>query len=104
MSKVYHYDPPVEYDLRPSRPVASATKRSEKGIARSRRLSEKYPPTAISHLPGTGTYALDSYRIFCLSHQGPSCEEWKTVLPTDKELVLYLVCPCSTFHNCIHLF
>ncbi|EKM76513.1 hypothetical protein AGABI1DRAFT_78639 [Agaricus bisporus var. burnettii JB137-S8] len=90
MSRVYHYDPPVEYDLRPSRPVVSPTKRSRKGGTRSRRLAEKYPPTAISHLPGAGTYALDSYRIFCLSHQDPLCEEWTTVLPTDKELVLFL--------------
>lgn len=95
MSRVYHYDPPVEYDLRPSRPVVSPMKRPRKGGTRPRRLAEKYPPTAISHLPGAGTYALDSYRIFCLSHQDPLCEEWTTVLPADKELVLFLVCRCS---------
>jgi methyl-CpG-binding domain protein 4 len=104
MSKVYYYDPPVEYDLRPSRHLVSPTKRSQKGGTKARRLTEKYPPTAISHLPGAGTYALDSYRIFCLSHQDPLCEEWKTVLPTDKELVLFLVCPSSILNYLIHLF
>ncbi|KZV97401.1 DNA glycosylase [Exidia glandulosa HHB12029] len=39
-----------------------------------------YPPTAISHLPGAGRYALDSYRMFCLP------EEWRNVWPRDKEL------------------
>jgi hypothetical protein len=45
-----------------------------------------YPPTAISHLPGCGKYALDSYRIFCMGG-----EEWKHVMPEDKELNKYLV-------------
>ncbi|KIJ45587.1 hypothetical protein M422DRAFT_166136, partial [Sphaerobolus stellatus SS14] len=44
-----------------------------------------YPETPISHLPGVGKYALDSFRIFC-------CEgdEWKNVLPEDKRLAEYL--------------
>ncbi|KAF8587269.1 DNA glycosylase [Ramaria rubella] len=45
-----------------------------------------YPPTPISHLPGCGRYALDSYRIFC----SPD-DEWVNVMPTDKELIKYLV-------------
>jgi len=44
-----------------------------------------YPSTAISHLPGCGKYALDSYRIFCLGDS-----EWKGVFPDDKELKKYL--------------
>ena len=49
----------------------------------------RYPPTPVSHLPGTGRYALDSYRIFCTAASEP--EAWKHVMPTDKELVRYLV-------------
>jgi methyl-CpG-binding domain protein 4 len=45
-----------------------------------------YPPTSISHYPGIGRYALDSYRIFCTAS-----EEWKEVMPEDKELIRYLV-------------
>ncbi|KAI1787837.1 DNA glycosylase [Ganoderma leucocontextum] len=45
----------------------------------------KYPPTPISHIPGCGPYALDSYRIFCAGG-----DEWKAVRPTDKELIKYL--------------
>ncbi|KAL1698728.1 DNA glycosylase, partial [Schizophyllum commune] len=44
-----------------------------------------YSPTDISHLPGVGRYALDSFRIFCTTS-----DEWKSVRPTDKELVRYL--------------
>ena len=44
-----------------------------------------YPPTAVSHLPGCGRYALDSFRIFCCP------DEWVNVMPTDKELIKYLV-------------
>ncbi|KZP32712.1 DNA glycosylase [Athelia psychrophila] len=48
-----------------------------------------YPPTPISHFPGCGAYALDSYRIF---HVGPcnGPSEWKSVMPGDKELIRYL--------------
>lgn len=88
ISKAYISDPPRENDVRPSRP-ASPIKRC---LTDTPRRNERYTPTPISHLPGTGPYALDSYRIFCLSHSNPFCEEWKAVLPTDKELVLYLVC------------
>jgi len=49
------------------------------------KMRQRYPPTAISHLPGSGPYALDSYRIFCTDPH-----EWKSVIPSDKELVRYL--------------
>ncbi|KAL5524664.1 hypothetical protein ACEPAF_9809 [Sanghuangporus sanghuang] len=53
-----------------------------------------YPPTPISHLPGAGAYALDSYRIFCAPD-----DEWKRVLPTDKELIRYLKWKWAYFEN-----
>ena len=46
----------------------------------------EYPPTHISHYPGSGKYALDSYRIFCMGKG-----EWKKVRSDDKELRRYLV-------------
>jgi methyl-CpG-binding domain protein 4 len=42
--------------------------------------------TLISQLPGSGPYALDSYRIYC---GGP--DAWRTVIPGDKELIRYIV-------------
>ncbi|KAJ7597180.1 DNA glycosylase, partial [Mycena floridula] len=75
LSKAYMHDPPSAEDPRPSK---CQLPRTQAGVER------KYPPTAISHLPGTGPYALDSYRIFCTPH------EWKLVLPSDKELIRYL--------------
>jgi methyl-CpG-binding domain protein 4 len=44
----------------------------------------------VSHLPGSGKYAQDSYRIYCGGEN-----EWRAVLPTDKELIRYLVRLCS---------
>lgn len=63
----------------------------------------------IAHLPGVGAYALDSWRIFCLDEfrsgmlevgvkEGDGNEkvenggnnEWRCVVPTDKELRAYL--------------
>jgi len=41
--------------------------------------------TPISHLPGSGPYALDSYRIYC---GGP--DAWRTVVPRDKELIRFI--------------
>ncbi|KAF8473751.1 DNA glycosylase [Russula ochroleuca] len=41
--------------------------------------------TPISHLPGSGPYALDSYRIYC---GGP--DAWRTVMPRDKELIRFI--------------
>ena len=52
---------------------------------------KRYPSTPISHFPGIGPYALDSYRIFCDSYNNPASEEWKDVMPTDKELIRFLV-------------
>ena len=77
LSEMYMQDPPSAYDRRTSRVSASS--------------NGKYPATPISHLPGAGRYALDSYRIFCAEHQDSGSEEWKSVLPTDKELICYLV-------------
>ena len=50
-----------------------------------------YPPTHISHYPGSGKYALDSYRIFCMGKG-----EWKKVRSDDKELRRYLVSAVSS--------
>lgn len=50
----------------------------------------------IAHLPGMGAYAIDSFRIFYRDRlRGVEFgdgveEEWKKVVPTDKELKLYL--------------
>jgi methyl-CpG-binding domain protein 4 len=49
----------------------------------------------ISHIPGVGAYALDSWRIFCRDRlrgapEGRGAEEeWKRVVPKDKELRAY---------------
>ncbi|KAF8722430.1 hypothetical protein AX14_009834 [Amanita brunnescens Koide BX004] len=75
ISCIYLLDPPSIYDCRPSR-------HTHKG--------KRYPSTPISHLPGIGPYALDSYRIFCDSHINPTSKEWKDVMPTDKELIRFL--------------
>lgn len=83
LSRAYIREPPSAYDLRTSAKRASFFENSE---------GASYPATPISHLPGTGPYALDSYRIFCTIHDDPTCEEWKLVMPTDKELIRYLVC------------
>jgi len=45
----------------------------------------RHPPMDISHLPGSGPYALDSYRIYC---GGP--DAWRTVMPHDKELIRFI--------------
>lgn len=75
LSKMYIEDPPTPDNLRPSQFKVN---------------SVIYKPTPVSHLPGSGAYALDSYRIF---HAGPGndAEEWKSVMPSDKELIRYLV-------------
>jgi methyl-CpG-binding domain protein 4 len=86
LSKAYLLDPPCLSDPRPSKPVIYSP------CCRPVRSGRTYPPTPISHLPGAGSYALDSYRIFC----SPS-EEWKMVMPDDKELIRYLV--LTTIHE-----
>lgn len=85
-SKAYLQDPPSSFDLRTSK--TSLTK-SNRGCGR-------YPPTPISHLPGTGPYALDSYRIFCTADCQTNEDEWKSVMPADKELIRYLVGQSNT--------
>ncbi|KAJ7170016.1 DNA glycosylase, partial [Mycena filopes] len=78
LSRAYLQDPPSLRDERPSRALGPPISPGKRG---------KYPPTAVSHLPGAGAYALDSYRIFC---SPPGSGEWKDVNPSDKELVKYL--------------
>ena len=72
-------------------------------------LADEDPRTAweVAHLPGVGTYAIDSWRIFCRDSlrgvtTGPRPigesraaeeelqQEWCKVLPRDKELRAYL--------------
>jgi len=88
LSRIYMREPPSMYDLRTSRASSSPQRKSRF----FKTLNVPYPATPISHLPGAGTYALDSYRIFCTVHDNPISEEWKLVRPTDKELIRYLVC------------
>lgn len=45
-------------------------------------------------MPGVGAYALDSWRIFCRDEfcgrkEGEEEEEWRRVVPKDKELRAY---------------
>lgn len=90
LSRAYLQDPPSLYDLRPSKPGVVTLQ----PLKSTKRLKARYPPTPISHLPGTGPYALDSYRIFCTLHHDPSSNEWKNVTPTDKELIRFLARLC----------
>lgn len=85
LSRAYLQEPPSIYDLRSSKSTKLCSSSAPL------RTTTAYPATPISHLPGTGRYALDSYRIFCTQKHNLTSEEWKTVLPTDKELVRYLV-------------
>jgi len=84
LSRAYLQEPPSIYDLRSSKSTKLCSSSAPL------RTTTAYPATPISHLPGTGRYALDSYRIFCTQKHNLTSEEWKTVLPTDKELVRYL--------------
>ncbi|RDX41425.1 hypothetical protein OH76DRAFT_218824 [Lentinus brumalis] len=78
ISRTFLVDPPVPARPRPSRGYTTA-------LSEARIRTVRYPPTPVSHVPGCGPYALDSYRIFC-GAEG----EWKSVRPTDKELTKYL--------------
>ena len=83
ISQAFLADPPEVEKPRPSRGRTTALFCYHDSLT----VKEvKYPPTPISHIPGCGPYALDSYRIFCTGG-----EEWKNVRPMDKELVKYLV-------------
>jgi len=73
LSKMYMKYPPNPRLLYKSKAVKDKT-------------TTDYPPTHISHYPGSGKYALDSYRIFCMGKG-----EWKKVRSDDKELRRYLV-------------
>ena len=49
----------------------------------------------VAHLPGVGAYGLDSWRIFCRDElrgikEDDGDEEWRRVVPLDKELRAYL--------------
>lgn len=93
LSRSYIREPPSAYDLRPSKraSLSSSNRRGSRFFDSSKNTKNiSYPATPISHLPGAGPYALDSYRIFCTTHDDPTCEEWKVVMPTDKELIRYL--------------
>ncbi|KAI0773661.1 DNA glycosylase [Fomes fomentarius] len=83
ISQVFLLDPPVAERPRPSRGSTTALFFTGDGAVKSKTVP--YPPTPVSHIPGCGPYALDSYRIFCNGG-----EEWKAVRPTDKELIKYL--------------
>lgn len=98
MSQRYIDDPPTDI-LHPSKcrleipgrlkivlpTYVNPRKRKNHGSPkRARKTTIPYPPTPVSHYPGVGRYALDSYRIFCMS------DEWKQVMPEDKELIRYL--------------
>ena len=75
LSKTYLSDPPDPAHMRKTKIIV---------------IGERYKSTPISHLPGAGIYALDSYRIF-FSGKGYDPNEWKSVMPSDKELVRYMV-------------
>ncbi|KAF8167967.1 DNA glycosylase [Crassisporium funariophilum] len=90
LSQSYMQEPPSIYDLRFSKSAKTYSPSALKPSELQLRTKTKYPATPISHLPGTGPYALDSYRIFCTVHDDPTSDEWKMVVPTDKELIRYL--------------
>ena len=79
-SKYYPVDAPERpSEFAPELPVpASPGKQQQQRARRS--------VTPISGLPGSGQYATDSYRIFCAGE-----DEWRRVVPKDKELVRFLV-------------
>ncbi|KAJ8584224.1 hypothetical protein M405DRAFT_884431 [Rhizopogon salebrosus TDB-379] len=80
---------PARFKIKITAPTyTNSRKRPSCSSPSSRRLRKAtipYPPTPISHYPGIGRYALDSYRIFCTAGG-----EWKEVMPEDKELIRYL--------------
>lgn len=87
LSQMYLDDPPRHDTLRRSRCTVTHNriKTNVDGEERACTPEIQYPPTPVSHLPGCGPYALDSYRIFCYGG-----DEWKSVRPMDKELRLFL--------------
>ena len=95
MAKKWMEAPPCKE--RRYRKLGYPQKHSGKDMKADEILSEDDPREAyeISHLPGIGAYALDSYRMFHRDHLrgiGPDVEpEWKRVVPADKELRAWLV-------------
>ncbi|KAI0687938.1 DNA glycosylase [Cerioporus squamosus] len=85
ISRSFLLDPPDPTRPRPSRGYTTVLSLSAPHANPAHVRKVRYPPTPVSHLPGSGPYALDSYRIFC----SPDAE-WKSVRPTDKELTKYL--------------
>ncbi|KAM5531116.1 hypothetical protein V8D89_015230 [Ganoderma adspersum] len=83
ISQAFIDRPPQADILYPSRGKHTALLTTSDGSFDLKQVN--YPPTPISHIPGCGPYALDSYRIFCAGG-----DEWKDVRPSDKELVKYL--------------
>ncbi|KIJ59078.1 hypothetical protein HYDPIDRAFT_118831 [Hydnomerulius pinastri MD-312] len=73
-------------------PPPTANQRSPNARRKPRTERPPYPRTPISHFPGVGPYALDSFRIFCRGSLDPDAreDEWKRVMPQDKELISYL--------------
>ncbi|KAF8912794.1 DNA glycosylase [Gymnopilus junonius] len=88
LSRSYMQEPPSAYDVRPSTRLLTSPRRNSRFFFSIR--ASRYPATPISHLPGTGPYALDSYRIFSSEHENPGSDEWKGVFPADKELIRFL--------------
>jgi methyl-CpG-binding domain protein 4 len=82
LSEQYISDPPKEGTSRKTKTIVKQHFEIFEDTEKT-----KYPSTPVSHLPGSGRYTLDSYRIFC--NDG---KEWREVLPSDKELSAYLVC------------
>jgi len=99
ISQLYMDDPPRYPSGHLQCPEAEVTTASQRPCIRRTRsrahMSSPYPCTPISHFPGVGPYALDSFRIFCRSSLEPEAgttnEVWKQVMPSDKELIRYLV-------------
>ncbi|PIL30973.1 hypothetical protein GSI_05666 [Ganoderma sinense ZZ0214-1] len=83
ISQAFLDHPPQPDTLHPSRGKHTALFVTSDGSFDLKHV--QYPPTPISHIPGCGPYALDSYRIFCAGG-----DDWMNVRPSDKELVKYL--------------
>ncbi|KAL4062328.1 hypothetical protein J3A83DRAFT_4312000 [Scleroderma citrinum] len=92
ISQRYMDDPPRYHNSCPHVPEQATSQRWCTCQSQPRtRTSSSYPHTPISHFPGVGPYALDSFRIFCWSTQESTMdEEWKQVMPSDKELIRYM--------------
>jgi methyl-CpG-binding domain protein 4 len=88
MSVAYLREPPNAQDPRPKKAKIAPSTIPREDTTKTTVVP--YPWTPISHLPGVGRYALDSYRIFCTLNADPSSADWESVLPTDKELIRYL--------------